>query len=61
MLKQVILLSFMVLSFEAFACSFGGSEVFKPTLERWQLNWDTQSLPITYRDSTPEFLINKGV
>ena len=35
MLKQVILLSFMVLSFEAFACSFGGSEVFKPTLERW--------------------------
>ena len=35
MLKQVILLSFMVMSIEAFACSFGGSEVFKPTLERW--------------------------
>ena len=36
MLKQVILLSFMVLTFEAYACSFGGADVFKPTLERWQ-------------------------
>ena len=36
MFKQAVVLFFVSLSFEAFACSFGGSDVFMPSLERWE-------------------------
>lgn len=35
MVKKLAFLSFMLMSFEAMGCSFGGAEVFTPSLERW--------------------------
>lgn len=35
MIKKLVFLSLLVMSFEAMACSFGGADVFTPTLERW--------------------------
>lgn len=36
MFKQIMVLFFWVLSFKAFACSFGGANVFSPSLEEWE-------------------------
>lgn len=35
MVRKLMLLSLMVVSLEAVACSIGGADLFTPTLERW--------------------------
>lgn len=35
-LPQIIAMSLLLISQGALACSFGGSDLFKPTLERWE-------------------------